>query len=389
MRAILICPTEDLRNTFEKTVQFHPAVRLTKAVGHYPEEDDLRRLVRVWAPDIIFLDIQDAEEAQRVSRQLDTEFGTVQRVALSQSEDPGVFRFALENRMSELLVPPFDADRFVQMLKRLAEHLKQHPAQVGTQGEIYAFLPAKGGVGASTIAANTAWALAKVPEANVLLADFDIYSGVTGFMFGTDHTFSIHDAASRIEDLDDDFWQRIVKKVGDVDLLLSGAPMLEEGLSAKNFNRIFDFARRTYSAIGVDLPDTLDDRSMSVMREATRIFLVTTPDLASLRLARHKALALTRLELDDKVKLLVNRVSRRMELTIEQIETSVGMPVFSTFPCNYADVTRATHAAKESPKLAPSIKEFVEKLSEKKASDKKRARFIERFALVPARYGFR
>ena len=33
--------------------------------------------------------------------------------------------------------------------------------------------------------------------------------------------------------------------------------------------------------------------------------------------------------------------------------------------------------------------QFVEKLGERKIPEEKRPRFIERFALVPARYGFR
>jgi pilus assembly protein CpaE len=363
-------------------------IRIAKSVDHYPTTENLRRLVRVWAPDVVLVDIQDTGEAEGISQQLNTEFASIQRVALSNAETPAAFRFALENRMSELLVPPFDPDRFVQTLRRLSEHLKLHPPTLGKLGQVYAYLPAKGGVGASTIAANAAWAHSRLPGANVMLADFDVYSGVTGFMFGVEHDYSIKDVAKCNDDLDEDSWKRLVKRVGNVDLLLSGAPILDEGISTHQLTRIVDYARKSYSVVGVDLADSFDDRSLAVMREASRILLVTTPDLASLRAARQKALALRRLDLEDKTKLLVNRASRKMELGLDEVENTVGLPVFATFPCDYIDVTRATRAAKESPKLAPSIKAFVEKLAEKKFPDEKR-RFIERFALVPARYSFR
>jgi pilus assembly protein CpaE len=358
-------------------------------LDHYPDADAFRRLVRVWAPSVIFVSMEDMEAVKEIGQQLDAEFASIQRIALTTVEEPAVFRLALQLRMAELLVPPFDPDHFVQVLKRLADHLELHPSSVENQAQVHAFLPAKGGVGASTIAANAAWAFSQLPGSNVLLADFDVYSGLTGFMFNAEHEYSINDAAKRNGELDDESWHRVVRRVGNIDLLLSGAPMLDEGISARQIAPVLDFARRNYSVIGADLPDTFDERSLAVMREASRIFLVATPDLNALRLARLKTLALRRLEWEDKTRLLLNRVTKRMDLTLDEVEATVGLPVYATFPCNYADVTQATLKAQPSPKLAPSIKEFVEKLGERKFPAEKRSRFIERFAVVPARYGFR
>ena len=205
-------------------------------------------------------------------------------------------------------------------------------------------------------------------------------------MFNAEHDYSINDAAVRNKELDDETWQRLVKKVGSVDLLLSDAPRVDGGIMPEQIAPILDFARKSYSAIGADLGDTFDDRSLAVMREANRIFLVTTPELASLRMAKLKAISLRKMEWADKTELLLNRATKRMEIPVEEIEALVGMPVFATFPCDYADVMRSIRAAESSP-----VKQFVEKLVEKKkvAQPDKRPRFIERFAMVPGRYGFR
>jgi pilus assembly protein CpaE len=388
MKAIVICPNAELRSAFEKAVSCYSILHITKSLDSYPDDALFRHLVKVWAPDIVFMSMEDAEGAGHISKQIDAEFPAMQRVALSTVEDPSIFRFALQLRMAELLVPPFKEEQMREALIRLAEHLAIHPSNTGTHGRVYAFVPAKGGVGASTIAANAARAFAEAPSSNVLLADFDISSGMIGFGFNTEHGYSINDAAKRNKELDEETWQRLVKKVGHVDLLLSGAPMMDEGIAPQQIGPVLDFARRAYSVIGADLPDTFDERSLAVMREANEIFLVTTPDLGALRMARLKILALRRHEWEDKTRLLLNRVSKRMELNLEEVEATVGLPVFATFPCDYADVTRATRKAEASPKLAPSIREFVEKLGNPKPEKKKRSRFIERFAVVPARYGF-
>ena len=390
MQAIVICPNSELRTSFEDIARLYPVIRIAKSLEHYPDTDELKRLMRRWAPKLIFLSTEDPISAVEVGRQLEADYSSIQRIALSAVEDPAVLRLALQLRMSEVMVAPFQKEHFEQVMRRVAEHLQLHPASGGNPGQVYAFMPAKGGVGASTIASNAARAMARVAGSHVLLADFDISSGVAGFMFNAEHDYSINDAAVRNKELDDETWQRLVKKVGNVDLLLSDAPRVDGGITPEQIAPILDFARKSYSAIGADLGDTIDDRSLAVMREANRIFLVTTPDLASLRMARLKAMSLRKLEWEDKTELLLNRATRRMEIPIEEIEALVGLPVFATFPCDYADVTKSIRAAESSPKLASSIRHFVEKLDEKKAPQRdKRPRFIERFSLVPGRYGFR
>ncbi|HVO97782.1 MAG TPA: hypothetical protein VMT15_06935 [Bryobacteraceae bacterium] len=388
MRAILICPDNELRQDFEKLVGSNSPLRLKKSLDHYPAPDMLRQLVKVWAPEVLFVSMEDAEAAEQISKQMDSEFATLQKVGLSRDEGRETFRLAMQLRMAELMAPPFEPDSFVAMLKRLYEHLAVHPPSFGALGKVYAFVPAKGGVGCSTIAANAARAFAQAPGAKVMMADFDLSSGLAGFMFNAEHEFSVNDAAERNKDLDEESWQRVIKRAGNIDLLLSGAPVIGEGISASHIPPVLDYARKAYTVVAADVSDTLDDRCLAVLREANYVFLVTTPDLASLRLARLKAMALRRLDWEDKARLLLNRSTKRMELTLDEIEATVGLPVFATFPCEYADVSRATRKAEASAKLAPSIHHFIEKLGAPKAEEKK-ARFIERFAVVPARYGYR
>jgi response regulator of citrate/malate metabolism len=81
--------------------------------------------------------MEDAAAAGLISKQLDAEFSSMQRVALSKAEDPAIFRFALRLQMAELLVPPFNQDHLTETLKRLTEHLKIHPSSRGTLGKFY------------------------------------------------------------------------------------------------------------------------------------------------------------------------------------------------------------------------------------------------------------
>lgn len=389
MRAFLISPVETQRKQFEAIVSPHRILTLIKVLDHYPIGDTILRLVRTWAPEVIFLSMEDAEAAESLSRQITAEFPSIQQIAIHSSQETSVFRQVLRLRMRELLVSPIGEAEIAHSLDQVLHHLEIHPAEIGSTKKFFAFAPAKAGVGASTIAAHATWALSKMPETKILLVDLDLHSGVVGFLFDAEHEYSINDAATRGRELDDDAWQKLIKKVGNIDLLLSGAPKVREGLSAAHVNHLIEFTRRNYTVITADLPDTFDETSLAVMREANRIFLVTTPELSALRLARLKVLLLRKLELEDKALLLVNRLTKTSELSIPEIEQTVGLPVYMSFPSDYADAMAAAREGRPATRLAPSFQRFAEKLLDKKPTPEKRARFIERFAVVPVRYSFR
>jgi pilus assembly protein CpaE len=360
-----------------------------RTLGSYPTKEDLRRVVRAWAPEVVFLNIESDNIAEIIARQLEAEFPAIQRVALHSTHNPAIFRRVFQLHMSQLLSAPFDGPDFRQGLEQLANDLEAHPATITSTNRFFAFMPAKAGVGASTIAANATWAFSQSDGANVLLADFDTASGITGFMFDVEHEHSVVDAAAWGGGLDEDSWRRLVKSVGNIDLLLSGAPHVGEVIPRLQITQLIEYARRNYNVVSADLPDTFDEATLTVLREANRIFLVTTPELSSLRLARLKMLLLQKLELQDKVDLVVNRVSSRMDLRIEEIEKTIGIKVLTSFPCDYADVTKAIRAGRPAPNLASSVRKFTDMVMDRKAAPEKPKRFIQRFGIVPVRYGYR
>jgi hypothetical protein len=78
-----------------------------------------------------------------------------------------------------------------------------------------------------------------------------------------------------------------------------------------------------------------------------------------------------------------------MALSFTEIQETVGLPVFMSFPCDYADVTAAIRAGRPSPKLASSVQKFAGMLLDREVQTQKPRRFIQRFGLVPLRYGYR
>jgi pilus assembly protein CpaE len=390
MRGVLISPNPAERAAFEAAAkECSHKLTISRVLDDYPDPEALSRLVRAWAPETVILSLDRPEKAEILSQHLQREFEGIQLIGLHSSPDPEIFRKALHLRLRELITPPFDSNHLAELIDWISADLKLRPVKIGTTDRFFAFLPAKSGVGTSTIAANVTWALSKTPETKVMLADFDLSSGISGFLFNAQHEHSVSDAINLANSLDEETWRRLVKRVGEIDLLLSDSPRLPDEKNHKKVASLIEFARRNYSVINADLPDSLDSLSLDVLREANRIFLTTTSELPALRLAKLKTLTLEKLELADKTVLVVNRLTKKSELTVEEIEETVGLPVFATFGCEYHDVTHAAMKARASTKLAPAFAEFAAKLLEKKkAETAPKRRFVERFAVVPARYAF-
>ena len=389
MRAILICPDESLKKQFEGAIAEHRGLSLSKVLTEYPASDVLRRVARAWAPQIVFIGLQESDACEEVSRQFEAEFPWIQRIGLHLSQDPSTFKIALRLRMHEAFVAPFNRQEIGDALASTSNFLAANPSLVPPANRMFAFVPAKPGAGASTIAANTTWAFSRMQKSQVLLADFDLSSGIAGFLFKAEHEHQITDALSRSHDLDDEGWQRLVKKLGSIDLLPSGAPCLAESITGGQVHRLIEFIRRNYDISSADCSDTLDDVSLAVMRDADRIILVTSAELPAVRMAKLKTQLFEKLDLADKVQMVVNRTRKGTSLSLAEIEEIVGLPVFASFPCDYADVTKSIQKGCCSASLSRSIESFAEKLLEKKPTPEKRARFLERFAITPLRYTFR
>ncbi|MEO5926527.1 MAG: hypothetical protein ABIR70_22105 [Bryobacteraceae bacterium] len=380
MKAISIYSDSKGRAELEKALSLRNDIHLCRSFSQSPDLETLSRALRAWAPEIVFLDITQPA-AESINAAMAVEFPAIRRVAIHGSQLPEVFRRVLHMGMRELVNPPFKPNMLGPVLDRLLQDILQNPLVNKPACRVSAFMPCKAGVGASTLAAHAAWSAGLNPEARVLLADCDRYSGITGFQFNAQSDYTIGDALSSSLELDEESWSRLVKTVGNIDLLLSRPGEVGDVNSARYVGPLMEFAQRNYTTILADLPDTLDPHSLAVLHQADQIFLVATPELASLRLAKLKADTLRKLDLEARSHLLLNRNTNRLGLSTADIENAVGMEVFFSFPCDYPGVTVSLRKAAPAPRIAAAMEEFLAKTGAPRKKPSGTPRFLERFVL--------
>ena len=276
-------------------------------------------------------------------------------------------------------------------LLRIKEALDKRPPEVGATDQVFSFLPSKAGVGTSTIALNVSVAMSRLPNANVLLSDFDLNSGMVRFMLKLDNSYCVTDAAEHSLDMDESMWPSMVTTMDRLDVLHAGKLNPDFRIEPTQIRHLMEFMRRNYAVLCFDLSGNLEKYSLEIMQESKKIFLVCTPEIPSLHLAREKYVYLKQLDLGDRVAVLLNRSQKRPLITLQQIEQLLGLPVHMTFPNDYHGVQRAvtegrsvdtgSDLGKQFNMLAQSMLETKQNSS---SGDGKK-KFIEFFSVVPGK----
>jgi pilus assembly protein CpaE len=309
--------------------------------------------------------------------------------ALHQDCDSEVLLQLMRLGVQECLTAPFTEDSVRDCLNRVTRELRAHPVAFEGTDLVYSFLPAKPGVGATTLAVNAALAAAKISGSRVFLGDFDLNCGLVRFMLKLGNGYTTADAAERSTELDEELWPRMISNVEGLDVVHAGQARPETRIDMLGLRRLLGFIRRMYKVACFDLSGNLEKYSIDIMHESKRIFLVTTPELPALYLAREKRQLLDSLDLGDRVTVLLNRSSKVSTLSPTEIEQLLGSFVHLSFPNDYVAVHGALSEGKAIPATTElgahcnSLAHFLVhgKLPHEQPQKK---RFVEYFSIVPA-----
>ncbi len=391
LRGILICPDVDLNERLEAVLQDIGVVSITRTLDHYPNSLELLRFLRAHAPQVIFISTESTTKALETAREIEKNTPGIQVVAVSRFCDPQILLEVMRAGIREFISLPFDRPALSEALSRIKGALEERPPEIEATDQVFSFLPSKAGVGTSTIALNASIAMSRLPDTSVLLSDFDLNSGMVRFMLKLDNTYCVTDAAEHSLDMDESLWPTMVTTLDRLDVLHAGKLNPDFRVEPTQIRHLMEFMRRNYGALCFDLSGNLERYSLEIMHESKRIFLVCTPEIPSLHLAREKYLYLKQVDLADRVCVLLNRCQKRPLITAQQIEQLLGLPVHMSFPNDYQGVQRAltlgrwvdanTDLGKQFNVLAQSM---VGNKQMGLVGDSKK-KFIEFFSVVPGK----
>jgi pilus assembly protein CpaE len=201
-------------------------------------------------------------------------------VVIGRINDVMLYRELVRRGVSDYVIAPTTAIDVVRSICNLFS-----APEAKAVGRIIAVVGAKGGVGASTIAHNVAWAIARDLAMDSVVADLDLAFGTAGLDYNQDPPLGIADAVFSPDRVDTAFMDRLLSKCTDHLSLLAAPATLDRvydfGLEA--FDAIFDTLRATMPCIVLDIPHQWSGWTKHALVSADDILIVAAPDLANLR----------------------------------------------------------------------------------------------------------
>ena len=245
-------------------------------------------------------------------------------IVVGRVNDVQLYRELTRRGVSEYLVAPLDPLHFIETVSGLYAGPKAAPI-----GRVTVFTGARGGVGSSTLAHNTAWFVAEGLKIDTSIIDFDLAFGTLGLNFNEDSGQGIADALASPERLDDVLLDRLLIKYGPHLSLFPSPALLDRDYEVEDgaYEAVVDQVRHSIPCVVVDLPHVWTPWSRQILLSADEIVIVTALDLASLRNTKSMLDVIRARRLNDAApRLVINQagIPKRPEIPLKDFATAVG-----------------------------------------------------------------
>jgi pilus assembly protein CpaE len=282
----IFCQSQDTTDTAERVVRDRRLSRasavirsggLAAAVEHYQGEP---------TPSLVIVESNEPRDEllgllDRLAEVCDP--GT-KVIVIGAANDIALYRELMRKGVSEYLTPPVQPLQLISAITTLYND----PATpfVGRQ---VAFVGAKGGVGASTLAHNFSYALSERFQTNTVLADFDLAFGTAGLDFNQDPLQGVANALHQPDRLDPVLLERMMARCTERLSLFAAPGTIDDDydIPADAFEEVASKIRTTAPFIVLDLPHLWSGWVRKMLLTSDDVVVVAAPDLASLRNAKN------------------------------------------------------------------------------------------------------
>ena len=344
---------------------------LAGAVSSYKERE---------SPDLILIEVED--EPEQVLGNIDQLAEVCEPdtkvIVIGSRNDVAFYRGLTRKGISDYVVAPITSRQIYDTIEAIC--VDPDAPQVG---RTIAFVASRGGAGSSTLAHNTAWAMAQNLQDEVVLMDLDITFGTAGLAFNLESTRGIDSLLAEPERLDDQLLERYLTGYDEyLKVLVSPANLdAQEGIVTGSLDALLQLVRMKAPFVVIDIPHRWSPWAKQMLVEADETVICGTPDLASLRDTKNLTERLrAQRGQDAPVRVVLNHIglSKKTELSPKDFEDAVGQPPALEIPHDPALFGAAANNGQmvgelnKRSKVAQLLNEFAITLTGRKPMKKKK-----------------
>lgn len=249
-------------------------------------------------------------------------------LAIGPDNDVGLYRSLVRSGAADYLVKPVSHQDLRRAILTLSNDAEEKPDAVGM---LVVVMGARGGSGATSIAAGLASALAKETAKQVALVDLDIQFGDSALIFDVDPGTGLRNALEDPDRVDSLLIASALVNCGQNLYLLAAEEPLDSmfRVSPEAVTHLVEELKRVVDIVVVDMPRHMAPQCADLLSTAGAVTLVGDLSLSCLRdMLRMKKWLETVME-PSLLKVGVNRVghTRSGEVSREQFEKGLGRSI--------------------------------------------------------------
>lgn len=356
---------EELSSQFEQMEYVEVIPEVQALENAYEAVSDFR-------PDVLVIELNssgDPKAKLKWAERVKLEFPDTAIFVSSEDNSPDLLMSAMRAGVQEFLRKPVETDRFIEAFERVRRIRLGHDGQRRKEsGSIMSLFSIKGGVGVTTLSVNIGVAMSRLTGKEAAIVDLDLQLGDVANYLDLTPTYNILDACGDGDSVDATQLQGCMTHHDSNVFVLAEPKGIVDSNTIKEsqVDQILRYLKSMYSFVIVDTPHVFDHRTLAAFSISDYVVLVAVASISSIRATR-KSLDFLRSQGygTEKLKILINRSSKKDDIKSKEIESALDYPVTWTVPNNYRDVIESINSGipLAGQKRLSNVGKSIEKLT--------------------------
>ncbi|ADL11785.1 response regulator [Acetohalobium arabaticum] len=298
-------------------------------------------------PDIILMDINMPKiKGIKATEIITREVPETSIIMMSVQEEQDYLRKAMVAGAREYLIKPFSDDELITAINQVYDleverksSLKQsrEETEEAVEEKTISIFSSKGGVGKTLLATNLAVYLQQNKKGDVVLVDLDLQFGDLDVLLDLTPRITIADAVDELDNLNvqniDDY---LLSYENGLQVLASPLrPEEAEMINGEQIKKLLSILSEKFNYVIIDTAQSFSEHILAALDNSELILLIAMLDLSTIRNVRLCLEVMEELEYpEESIKLILNRYSKDIGISIEDLEENLNYSVDIKIPSN-------------------------------------------------------
>jgi len=340
IKILIADDNQDTKDTLKELFSSDDSIEVVDTASDGLEAIDLAKTL---SPDLIIMDINmPVMNGLDATERLSIEQPDVSVIIISVQNEPEYLRKSMLAGAKDYLTKPFNPAELLNTIHKIydREQRKKSDDQdedkiENNTGKIFTFFSTKGGCGKTTLVVNIALALKKIyPEKKVAIIDSKLQFGDVSLLLNLTNPSTIYDLVND-DTIDFDILERyFTEHSSGISVLSCPEPRYAEEIKPEFLGKILAASIQSFDFVFIDTSPIFREIELQIL-DATNgyFFLVLTPEVTALKNTNETLQIISDIGFSkEKLRVLLNRSKTNVALTNENIEKTLGLNIFASFP---------------------------------------------------------